>query len=177
MIFNKDLKICLFQPPKTGTTTARKCMSKIKWNVIFPYHGTPDECLKLYPNLKNYKCYAFFRNPVERFISTAKYLIKFSKGKENTNPYKYLMSNFDELFEKENWLLRPQSLWVFHPLVKALDFRNYETELKRIANLSDLEITLENKSGNVTYPVPDSLFNFVQSKYKDDCVFWKEKFS
>lgn len=70
MLFHKEKKLCFYEPTKTGSTTARHFLMKLGWHLLKPIHAVPDDFLAKYPNLAEYKSYVFFRDPLERFLST-----------------------------------------------------------------------------------------------------------
>jgi hypothetical protein len=69
MLFNKEQKVCFYEPNKTGSTTARMFLAKLGWNFLRPIHGTPDQFVQKYPALSEYKSFVFFRDPLGRFMS------------------------------------------------------------------------------------------------------------
>ena len=69
MLFHKEKKLCLYEPTKTGSTTARHFLMGLGWSFLRPTHATPEHFIGKYPNLTQYKSYVFFRNPLDRFLS------------------------------------------------------------------------------------------------------------
>ena len=167
MIFNKEKKICLFQPPRTGTTTARNFLMLNGWNVVMPFHGTPDELITKYPNIKQYKMYCFFRNPLDRFLSCVAYCEEIEKVKFS----KDIVDEFD-------WLFKPQSCWANFNGMNLLNFEKYEDEIRILSGLkNDIKYPINLKNSSLKKPanLSKQLFNFVRKKYFEDFLIFEKR--
>lgn len=219
MLFHKEKKLCLYEPTKTGSTTARHFLMGLGWNLLKPIHETPEYFIGKYPNLAEYKPHVFFRNPLDRFLSIVNDIKRgsivrpFDEFRTNENSAKtynpeglpqttwenkiskiILYSNKESSFEyytyedviasfekfEENFavMFRPQVDWMTAPNTAAVDFTNYEAELRRISGASDsdkypmpkLNVTPDEYRGEVT----DKVVAFVRAKYAVDYQFAKD---
>lgn len=201
MVFHKEKKLCLLLPPKNGTQTSRLFLLENGWNAVGPHHIDVGTAIQMYPNLKNYQIYSFIRNPLDRFISCILYFKQHQllKNKiesviEENNlqttvkdiSYEMLLPYIDKLDENYKVMFRPQymmfraqNLYFTQPNVEALDFDNFETELRRISGLLDPDkypiTTLHKSSDWGKSVITDKVREFVRERYADDYVLAKER--
>lgn len=194
MIFNKEKRLCLLLPPKTGTHTARHFLFWNGWNKTAEYHIPADKAVERYPNLKNYQLYSFIRNPLDRFVSCILYFKQNSTTRkkvegviENHNlqvsveevSYEMLLPYIDELDAEYKIMLCPQSVFFTQPNVEALDFDNFDAELRRISGLLDpvkYPIEAKNRSSDWGKSViTDKVRAFVREYYAADYALAKDR--
>lgn len=175
MLFNKKKLLALFLVPKTGTTSACDFLKNCGWKNVLPEHRTPEYFLKRYPNLNLYNYFAYIRNPLNRFESTILYL----KGLGRIDvTYEKFVDKFDYFYKQNTELLLSQTEWFKSPKVKALDFDNYETELRKLAG--DVGSTYQIKKLNNTSLIEkdvmtQKVIDFVRSHYAEDYALAKER--
>lgn len=191
MVLFKDHKVAFLFPPKTGSTTAFDFLKKSKHATILDgHHVQPQHALKLEPNLHEYTVYSFLRNPAERFISALlmlrdRYFIEnFINAllRDDVTDCK----NFVDIYYCQNKHKLPGVLFYSQAKyfcgglnVNALDFDNYEAELRRVTRgfeLDDIEIGLENESiHDGKKAMAKKVISFVKNEYAEDCALWQER--
>jgi len=195
VIFHKEKKLCLFEPAKTGTQTARHFLKAAGWLTYRKYHIFSDEAIQLHPNLLQYKLYAYIRNPLDRFLSYVHHM----KQKEAIHPkleaflrkngvedsieslsYESFIDLVDKIQGDEGFavMVAPQARWFTQPGTEALDFDNYEAELRRISGCLDpVEFPMEIKNKSTDFGksvVTDKVRSFVREYYAVDYVLAKD---
>lgn len=191
MIFNKEKKLCMFLPPKTGTQTAKVFLKNVGWHVVMPEHSYPETHLAKYPNLSDYKCHIFLRNPLDRFVSNVLFLKQHKNGgrifqkilDENqisTTLEAFTYEQFIDLFTtiKNNFemMLDPQSRWATLPGTEVLDFDNYEAEIRRISEDYTNPLVVQNKSTDFGRSVvTQKVVDFVRQHYAADYALAKDR--
>ena len=191
MIFHKESKLCLFEPTKTGTRTARDFLRNAGWVYIAPDHGYPEDYLAKYPNLAQYQAYCFLRNPLERFVSAILFLKQLESGAtriqqvidENaisatveTLTYEQLIDYLSQFNAKFPIMLEPQSRWATLPGTEILDFDNYEAEIRRISGDYTNPIVVQNKSTDFGKSVvTQKVIDFVRQHYAADYALAKDR--
>jgi len=193
MLFNKDKKVALLTPPRTGSHTARVFLRSCGWFALKPpeQHNNLTELVANYPNLNNYTAYCFLRDPLKRFESTlllwkqhetASEILKIRLQKIGiTTPiaeisYDEIVDNFHNLFELKWNLMRPLASWLDDPRVIALDFDNYDNELRRIADKPDSVIQKHFVSSDFGKSVvTDKVRAFVREFYAADYALAKDR--
>ena len=192
MILFKDQKVAFLFPPKTGSTTALEYLLHCKDAVSIGHkHTAVKQALRTEPNLRDYTVYAFLRNPAEWLISG---LLMFREHYYINNFVKALERDdvFDSKDFAEVYYIRHKNL---HPLntlapqikyfngdlnVIALDFDNYESELRRATQglgLDDVAIGWENKGVHDSKKaMAKKVISLVKSEFADDCALWQERF-
>jgi hypothetical protein len=191
MVLFKDKKVAFLLPPKTGTTTAVKFFRNSNQATIFEgIHLEASVAVKQAPEIVDYKIYCFLRNPAERFISGLLML------KEH-----YFINNFLNALSKESvtdckdfvdvYFLRnrnkipsiifcPQHIYFDGLNVTALDFDDYEAELKSATKdlgLDDFSIVWENEGTHEKKKeLAKKVVSFVKKEYPKDCELWLQKF-
>jgi len=183
MYFSKEKKLCLYEPPKTGTRTAQAFLRSVGWHFLAPDHGFPEDYLKAHPNLYNYKAFAFFRNPLDRFIS----LILFVKQHYSSNiktkdknikdySYEEFVNSFDVIKSHIPILSAAQSCWMTHPNTEVLNFDNYEAEIRRISGDYTNPVIIKNKSTDFGRSVvTQKVIDFVRQEYAADYALAKDR--
>lgn len=189
MFFNKNLKKAFVFPTKTGTITTRIFLGEIGWHGKLPYHEFPNDLIGEYPALNEYKLYGFFRDPIKRFESCILHIKQIppqdkflhflkanlpNKGIEDVS-YDELVDVFDLLKNEYSLGLSKQVSWLDHPKVTALDFENFESELRRVTEDYVTPIVIKNVSSNFGRSViTDKVRAFVRDYYADDYNFAKQ---
>lgn len=192
MLFHKEKKLCLFEVPKTGTTSARQFLPFLGWHHKGNPHDTPEQFIERYPNLVNYKFFAFIRDPLDRFGSTIRYVIKtgiHQKAVEDiiakngldrtvkTLSYDEWVDLFD-FMKLEPVLFRKQVTWFSQPNTTALDFHNYEAEMRRLCGDYDttkLTLRVVNDTKGIERGViTDKVRDFVRKHYAEDYALAKD---
>ena len=204
MLFHKEKKLCLFLPPKNGTTSSRVFLTSLGWHLLKPWHEFPKFYETKYPNLIEYKKFCFLRDPLVRFLSAVHHTrnvyphvhnlfydkigYPLSKGlreagfSENLQELscEEFVDNLDLISGTFLYTFDPQSKWFVDSDVHALDFENFEYELRRITeatNSSLHPVTVENQSWRPEDDpeVTDKVIDFVRKKYAQDYALIKEK--
>jgi len=176
MLFHKEKLLALFLVPKTGTTSANDFLKKFGWQSLMPEHQTPEYFVKCYLNLNKYQFFAYIRDPLKRFESTVLYLK--SLGIANVT-YGEFVDRFEYFRKDDMGLLYPQVRWFKDSRVQALDFDNYESELRRISGVADTssyEIQKLNNTSSVEKGVvTQKVIDFVRSYYAEDYALAKDR--
>lgn len=194
MLIVDEHRIAFAFPAKTGSTTAVKFISNFKGatKVLPQKHLLPSEVVKDYPQIKDYRIFCFVRNPVDRFVS--------AMCMNGTEPFiKDLATavcktedlNVDEFLQKyflggvqhgpfRRYMFLPQIKYFQGFDVTALDFDDYETELRKATEglgLSDIKVTRENEGDSeMKKQLTFKVTSFVKAEYAEDCAFWEGKF-
>jgi hypothetical protein len=198
VILFEDKKVAFLFPAKTGSTTVvnylnHSCLQK---TIHEERHLFLDEALKIFPQIEDYKIYCFLRNPVKRFAS---YLMMSSINQPIKNLIQVFKSGIKEsyfdfinaYFNKNKYLnsydyrLSAHQIRYFNkPNVVALDFDNFEFELKSASKNLELSNALVRHNAKGSYELNgidkqeflNWLLPFVKTEYADDCDLWQEKF-
>lgn len=181
MMFHRGTKTAFVLPPKTGTTTLVFCLEKLNFRLLPQKkyigdnrHPFPKEFLKTYPVLNEYKFYGFFRNPLDRFQSLLSMSGMLFKKIDHKNYEKSLIKNFNSI-ESLKRVPKNQVEWLDYPIIKVLDFDNFEKEVSQIGKAhgrEDLEIPRLNASSRHTVAT-DEMKTFVREYYSADYQFAK----
>lgn len=193
MLFHKAKQLCLFQVPKTGTTTARNFLPAIGWKYLPPEHGEPAHFLSHYPNLNNYKMFAFVRNPLQRFESSILFLkalhterffqevldkVGLDKPIKDVS-YDDFVDYFDAFDKRYPIILDRQVKWFSDSRVEALDFDNYETELRKICETTNPQKRpigwLNSTKAVAKSEITQKVIDFVRSHYAADYALAKDR--
>lgn len=184
MFFNKQTKQAFIFPTKVGTMTIRHFLGSVGWHGKMEHHATLDELLVQYPALSDYTVFGFFRDPVLRFESAILHIKQFktfhshftsllaSNGiDKSVEEVTYDdVASIDGIVEQHYPLLfKPQSFWLANPKVTVLDFKNLESELRRITGNVDTPMKRWNTSSDFgRQQITQSVIDFVRTKYADD---------
>jgi hypothetical protein len=188
MFFNKQTKQAFIFPPKTGTITVRHFLGAIGWKGLTPHHQTTEEWIKTYPVLEDYNIYGFLRDPLKRFESAILHIKQFPMAKgffaeflkargiektAETVTYEELCGIHSDLIVQFEHFFRPQAIWLDHPKVTILDFRNMEAELRRITGNTEQPLVRYNTSTDFGRSViTPAVGEFVRQHYADDYRLW-----
>lgn len=184
MFFHKPSQQAFVFPTKCGSHTAMQFLHSSGWKNIGLNHFTAEQFIEIYPNLQSYQIYAFVRDPVLRFESGILHIkqVKFyrtsfdhflidqgiSKTRETVS-YEDLLSVFNAMQTRFPVIFDPQTKWHQAPNVKALDFRNMETELRRITGNTEQPLVRYNTSTDFGRSViTTAVEEFVRQQYADD---------
>jgi hypothetical protein len=187
MIISTQRKVCLFLVPRTGTTTIRNIFIGKdvlgNGNLELPPHPNYNDVLAHIPDLPTYQMFAFYRDPVERFISGYNYF----KGRYGTHPvYGSHFESFTGFLSSPSYandgdrrgMFRPQTHWLNHTGITLLDFRQYETRVRQILAKFDLPVDTvigaSNQSPNLWTPTEAQRTRIAQH-YGDDYRFFANK--
>lgn len=175
-------EIIILYPYKTGTHSIRQIMTD---NGRSPNGSPPEgtqhpslEQLKLrrpdITNIYDWDVYAFYREPVDRFISWMAY-------KHKIYP-EFAPTNTVMEFIGAHGIIPTQTRWLKHDIVniKLLDFRNFEAELRRVlrrVGISPQTIPVLNESPNRRTPSELSAEEIATVKdfFKEDYDFFASK--
>lgn len=151
---DRERRVIVLYPHKTGTTTLRNILlangriPAVKYQGI-NNHPKLDTLKSDYPDIHDfyeYDVYAFYREPIERFLSFVSYNYQqFPLMEPYTNVHNYI--------EKYGYFA-PLTRWLKHDKVevKLLNYHNYEPEMRKLLGIlglpTDVEIPRMNASGN-----------------------------
>lgn len=169
MIVCDQRQIAIFLVPKTGTLTLHKIFKNVSVNINKHSHDNYLWFLKKYPNKSHYKMFAFYRNPLDRFLSA----LRFAKRSKSRYPmllHRYYGNNIQiscisrleyhdldqELKDKIecigfDWMLdhwdfkndlafKPQIHWLGCENLTLLDYRNYEQNVRQLLSLFEYSL-------------------------------------
>ncbi len=183
MLFDKPTKTAFVLPMKNGATSLFYYLDSIGFKPIpmkedgkglvkIPKHALPRQFLADYPQLGDYKFYGFFRNPLDRFISLLK---MFHDTGRNVTYRDFLEPGQYQKYLLDIHLAR-QVEWLDFPNTTALDFENFESEVKAFgpkygypnARLQHLN------AGKSSIVVTKEIEDFVRDYYAIDYKFAKD---
>jgi hypothetical protein len=197
MLIIDEHKLAFAFPAKTGSTTAVQFLSNFKGDVtVLPQkHHLPKDVVKNYPQIKNYRVFCFLRNPVDRFVSALSMfnggyfsdLLRVIKNSDDLDVDGFLKKYFLGKFlgdlkpdDPKRYIFMPQIGYLDECDVVALDFDNYESELRKVTKdlgLDEYEVSHSNKSKDPDlYKVKSKFVEFVKNQYQDDCELWVSQF-
>lgn len=171
-----DKKILFAMPPRTGSTSFEKIL--VDWGlqkIDGNRHIFPSELPSIY---NDYKIIGFYRNPLDRFISTLSFRKILMRPDPNTftvNDYVNFVNNFVNSKEIKKYLFAKQIDWL--ATAEILDFNQYDKEILKVARLlGQTQVTVPklNLSFN-DVPRSQVLIDFVQSYYADDYRLAQER--
>lgn len=189
MIISHSLKKIIYFVPRTGSTSFYKCLKPVLTDVYAHTHGIISN--RDQEKYQDYDVYAFYRDPVERFVSSLNYSgrahfiesnIKFINQELTPIDAIELLreSNEHKTILRHNILFTKQSHWYSHPRIIPLNFHDINNEINRV--LSDFgqptiqEIPKVNQSIKKNYKVEDLTSEDVQEireYYSDDYDFFR----
>lgn len=192
MVLFREHKVAFLLPPKTGSTTLYCFLKHSKGAVLLgDRHTVPKYALELEPSLCEYTVYSFLRNPAERFISGlvmfkehafASNLLRALKRDDVADYKDFIEINYTRVRHKYYGdLLSSQAKYFNGGLsVTALDFDNYDAELRRATQglgLDDVEIGWENEGvHDGKKEMAKKITSFIKTEYAEDCALWQERF-
>ena len=187
MFFSKKTKQAFIFPPKVGTIAARHFLGSIGWHGLHPYHATAAEFIEKHPALNEYTIYGFYRDPVKRFESAVLHCKQFPMGRNvlgkllqdngvnkpiEAVSYNELVDVHDALVKKFHGLFLPQTHWLGHPKVTALDFTKFEEELRRVTGNTTQDLGRCNVSSDFgRSEITPKVIDFVKAHYASDYEF------
>ena len=201
MIFNKNNKVALLLPPKTGSRSlieiAKKDTMCANIVCIDENHIRYKDIATIIPDVDSYTLYSFYRCPVERFLSnyafslhiweiTAK-SIPFCDSKIPTIQNISISDYLDIIESTEDFslvdlitvdLAAPQVDWLDGTDITLLDFRNFRQEVLNISSaLFDeelVEIPHINNSGSEEYSsqLSEDILSRIKRLYARDYEFF-----
>lgn len=162
MILCQKRKIAIFLVPKTGTRSLCKLFKNVELEMNSYAHTNYKQFMAHYKD-DNYEFFAFYRDPLDRFISGLRY-VKRSKSRYPTLLHKYYGNSvkiscicskeYNELDEEikqkiedieldwflKNWdfdtdlVFQKQINWLNYPKIQLLDFKKYDEEVLKLAS-------------------------------------------
>ena len=193
MFFHKASQQAFVFPPKCGTSTTLRFLRACGWNNLGNNHAVTEEFINKYPNLKNYRIYSWFRDPVKRFESSILHVkqqryyrpildkILSEQGINETRQtvsYEQLIDVFPVVAERCDIIFNPQSKWYGSPNVEPLDFDNMEAELRRITGNFELPFIRANTSTEFGRSViTQKVIDFVRQEYAADYAIAEARLS
>lgn len=188
MKFDKASMQAFLFPPKCGSQTAMRFLDECGWKSTHQAHAVPEFLIKKYPNLRNYRIYAFFRNPLARFESAVLYAKQaglyhklmdefllnqnINKTRETVS-YDDIVDVFPAVKQTFGIIFKPQVDWYQVPNVTPLNFNNYESEIRRITGNAEIPLVIRNKSTKFGKSViTQKVIDFVRNEYADDYRLW-----
>lgn len=184
MLIDYRLKIGVFYPPKTGSTSLQNLFLHFTINYNVHDHNNYQWFKSLYPtNIDEYKFFAFYREPADRLLSSIKFIQqKLNKEKYCNYSIDEMISLFDSYYDEYKWMLRPQTYWLDYPNITLLNFHKFDNETDKILKALELErvfqATVLNPKLNTTKnnsPKTEKLVQFAQINYKEDYNFFASK--
>lgn len=176
-------RVVILYPHRTGTHTIRQVLKDSGKKTLPRYsdvgnHPTLDNIRMHNPHIKDiydYDVYAFYREPVEKFMSFIAY---------NYKQYP-LMTPYTNVFDyySQYGYFAPQVRWLDHHAtdIKLLDFSKFESELRkvfaRIGIPIDTPIPRLNASDNRKTPadLTQEEIDFIKNLYKEDYDFFRSR--
>ena len=168
MIIDNKNKIVVFLVPRTGSVTLHSlCSNQNLYRCDHIHHINFDSFMERYApfleDIEEYRCFAFYRDPVERAISLMKHfkrvnyitMLHYFYGNSiqisclDRTPYKDLSVDLKDKLEKisisdfysvktmkelEMVPAYHQAYWLDYPIINLLDFRDYENQVKWLLN-------------------------------------------
>lgn len=190
MFFHKASQQAFVFPPKCGTFTTIIFLRNCGWKTLGASHAFTEEFVNKYPNLKNYRIYSWFRDPVKRFESSILHIkqkahyrpildqILSEQGISETRQtvsYEQLIDIFPVIAERCDTIFAPQSKWYTSPNVEPLNFDSMESELRRITGNFELPFIRANTSTEFgRSAITQKVIDFVQQEYAADYAIGKE---
>ena len=167
MMYKRDSQLAFVLIPKCGSTTLRHILNWNGFKVLTGFekdsaadfhHVSYQECVRKYPNLRNYRTYGIFRNPLDRFVSAMNYAIARNMPIRKGLPF-----------------FRPQMEWLDAQSVSVIDFENFEQGVKDALGGVSITVPHLNKSAKSgAYEVTDEVAAFVRDRYAVDYQFAKD---
>lgn len=186
MYYDKQRKLAFVFPTKTGSHSLIYLLDS--WGVV-PVtgnpHSKPSEVLKYVDDIQTYTIYGFFRNPLDRFLSSVRFLkqrgaastvLKVPQETALTYSYEYFVDNFEDINSKFNWYFNPQIGWFEN--ANLLDFNKFDLEIFKIARMFDAKqifIPKINVTEKTNEQPTQKVIDFVQSYYADDYRLGRER--
>jgi hypothetical protein len=162
MMFCRNRKIAFVLVPKCGSTTLRYLLNRhgfspVTGAALSPVelnHLTYRRCAEKYPNIKNYKVYGVFRDPIDRYVSGI---------------------NHSNKFDENSVIFKPQVEWLDAKNITVIKLNNLNEEIKNVFTDSTIQLPHLNKAKqNKITKITDEIVEFVKHKYAADYQFAKD---
>jgi hypothetical protein len=180
---NTEKRVVILFPHKTGTHTLRQILQDAGANPEPRYsdvnnHPTLDHLKSInpqIPDLYEYEVYAFYREPVEKFLSFIAYNYRQHPLMEPyTNVFNYV---------EQYGYFAPQTRWLKHHTVDVnlLDFSKFEGEMRRLLVRIGItpNVAIPKLNASVGRKTPNDLtpeeIAYIKSMYADDYAFFESK--
>jgi hypothetical protein len=182
MYIDQEHRVVILYPHKTGTHTIRNILKdhgKIPYIRYVGDNNHPSlEQLRFarpeVPDILEYDVYAFYREPVEKFLSFMAY---------NQRHFALIPTPTVMDYVMEYGIFAPQVRWLTHPTVNInlLDYEKFETELRgllrKIGIPDSVPIPHLNSSPLKKKPadITQEEIDFIKSWYPEDYAFFDSK--
>lgn len=193
MFYDKETRQAFIFPPKTGTISARNYLRAVGWKEKIPIHGTAEYFINEDSKFIDYSFYGFYRNPLKRFESCILYFKQVqAKNKLTIKSLQKIFPNitsenvidlpYDSFANHELLAMFPtmfmsQVHWLNHSNVTALQFSNFEEELRSVTKNYNRIIYKSNSSTDLGRGLlTEVVIDFVRDYYKDDYEYGKKYF-
>lgn len=174
MMFNKQTQKAVVLTPKCASVSIKYFLASFDFRLVahssLPnhHHVKHEDAVRLYPNLNKYQMYGVFRNPLERFLSTLKFL---------NLQYDKFFSYFDKPRSQNHLFFKSRQVeWLDIPNIRLIDFSKLEEGILRLVeglngsgNLAHLH-----KSKPIKIAATDELKAFVRDYYAADYQFARD---
>lgn len=186
MHYDSQRKLIFAMPTKTGSQTLLSLLRG--WGLTAvgeDMHIKPKDAVQFIPDMDSYTVYGFFRNPLDRFLSSLRYIKDrriaatiLNVPYETIASYSYdqLVDNFESLNAKLNYYFDPQIQWFENATL--LDFNKFDLEVLKIARMFEIQkvfVPLINDTNPVNETPSQKVIDFVQSYYADDYRLGRER--
>lgn len=182
MYYDAQRKLAFVFPPRTGSTTFVSILKKLGLPAVSSNdkHILPKDAFVQMPELQEYALYGFFRDPVDRFLSTNRYILQ-----NSPEILKLIHPMAFEFLQQEKYpeLAAEMPIYFYKQVdhlenANLLDFKNYTSEILRVAKMLGVK-QINFARTNATLKddgVPSQkLIDFVQSHYADDYRLGRER--
>jgi hypothetical protein len=179
----KETETIVLYPHKTGTHTLRNILKEHGRIDVIKYsagnnHPSIDQLRVLRPDMGNpekYDVYAFYREPIEKFLSFMAYNYRLNSLMTPTSS----VMEYYEMFGH----FAPQVRWLKHPTVdvQLLNFHDFENEMRRLFRRINIPVNTPipklNESPNRKKPsdLTAEEIAFIKDLYKEDYEFFASK--
>jgi Sulfotransferase family len=172
MIFSREKKLAIFLVPRTGSTSLIKIFREVPNIEVHDEHIKPSSV-----HLDGYRFFAFYRDPIERFLSGYKQKRNVAMNVENNTNRNILdMSMLDYI----RWLktidletmqiYEPQNHW-YHKNNEYFNFSDYENNVHHILKEFGVRIDSlprENRSDETKIDLTDTGMDELKELYSED---------
>lgn len=180
---DRQHEIIILYPHKTGTHTIRQLITdagRVSGTTPEGHntnHPTLEQVREWNPDITNiydWDVYAFYREPVEKFLSFMAYKYLTYPELEQKNTVMEYVENYG--------YFAPQVRWLHHDKVeiKLLDYRRFEPQLRHVlmrVGIFPETIPVLNASGNQLTPadLTTEEIDFIKGMYQEDYAFFASK--
>jgi hypothetical protein len=174
MILDTNKKIIIFLNPKTGTTTLCHLYKDFELLINDHNHCTFNTFRKVYSDIPNdlseYTFFCFYRDPIERFLSS---FISFTKlvVKQEIS----ILDFIKDLNDDVSITMKKQIEWLDHKDLVLLDYRNYSNEIRKLGITAEhIPVTNTSKRLKLLFPTHEERHT-IREYYMDDYKFFETK--